>query len=84
MLQILGKHIAACHKHAAERKGRAEQATDPAIKTELLDLERAWTHLARSYEFVETLERFLLSAHNHPNQKVIANGPTSADQSRTE
>jgi hypothetical protein len=84
MLQILGEHIAACHHRAAECKGRAEQAADPTIKTELLDLERAWAHLARSYEFVETLERFLLSAHNHPNQEVIANGPTSADQGRTE
>jgi hypothetical protein len=64
MLQKLSEHIAACHNRAADCRRRAGQATDPATKGEFLDLERSWMLLADSYEFVETLERFLLSARN--------------------
>ncbi len=34
---------------------------DAALKADLLDIETRWLRLARSYEFVESLERFLLS-----------------------
>jgi hypothetical protein len=37
--------------------------------------------LARSYEFVESLERFLLSARNHPNREP-PHDPTIPDQSQ--
>ena len=70
MLQKLSQHIAACYERAGNCKQRAEEAADSAMKTELLDLESSWTHLARSYEFVESVERFLLSARNDPNRKV--------------
>jgi hypothetical protein len=62
VLQKLDHHIAACLERAADCRRRAEEATDPAMKAELLDMESGWTHLARSYEFVGSLERFLLSA----------------------
>jgi hypothetical protein len=70
MLQKLSQHIAACYERAGNCKQRAEEAADSAMKTELLDLESSWTHLARSYEFVESVERFLLSSRNDPNGKV--------------
>jgi hypothetical protein len=70
MLQKLSQHIAACYERAGNCKQRAEEAAVSAMKTELLDLESSWTHLARSYEFVESVERFLLSARNDPNRKV--------------
>jgi len=69
MLQRLSQHIAECYERAAHCKQRAEHTSDVARKTELLDFERTWTHLAHSYEFVESLERFLLSARNHQDRE---------------
>ena len=40
----------------------APSATHPETKAEYIRLARGWVHLARSYEFVESLERFLLDA----------------------
>jgi hypothetical protein len=69
MLQKLGGHIAACDERAADCRRRAAQTADPEGKAEHLKFERSWTHLARSYEFVESLERFLLSAHKSRIEK---------------
>jgi hypothetical protein len=66
MLQRLDGHIADCHERAAEYRRRAGRANDAAMRKELLDPERSWRQLAASYEFVESLERFLLSARNNP------------------
>jgi hypothetical protein len=49
---------------------RVERAADPTMKLELQDMEGRWTHLARSYEFVESLERFLLSAQDDWNRRT--------------
>jgi len=62
MLQKLRPHIAECLERAADCRQRAAQTNDPASQRELLDFEKTWTHLAHSYEFVESLERFLLDA----------------------
>jgi hypothetical protein len=69
MLQKLGAHIAACHQRAMDCARRAAETTDARGNAELLSFERSWKHLARSYEFVETLERFLLSAHKSRIEK---------------
>lgn len=61
MLQKLNQYIAACTERAADCRRRAEQMNDAALKADLLDIETRWLRLARSYEFVESLERFLLS-----------------------
>jgi hypothetical protein len=71
MLQKLGAHIAACEERAADCGRRAGETTDPEGKAELLNFERSWAHLARSYELVESLERFLLSAQSL-TQKALA------------
>jgi hypothetical protein len=65
MLQKLRPHIAECLERAAECRRRLLEAEDPARREELLDFEKTWMHLARSYEFVESLERFLLDANEH-------------------
>lgn len=62
MLQKLSHHIAVCADRAADCHRRAEQTIDPAMKADLLDMQTRWTQLAQNYEFVESLERFLLSA----------------------
>ena len=69
MLQKLSSHIAKCLERAADCRQRAEHTDDTPLKSELLDLERTWTHLARSYEFVESLERFVLSARNEQTRE---------------
>ena len=81
MLQKLSQHIVECYDRAADCKRRAEQTIDTARKTELLDFERTWTHLARSYEFVESLETFLLNARNHQTREPQRD-PTSSSQGR--
>jgi hypothetical protein len=79
MLLRSSEHIAAALERAGACKRRGEAATDPEIKAEFLYLEESWTLLARSYEFAEASERFMLTAHNHPNRDV-ANDPASPDQ----
>jgi hypothetical protein len=60
MLQRLRDHIATCLDRALDADQRAEQTRDPATKHEYSQLARSWRHLARSYQFVESLESFLL------------------------
>jgi len=83
MLQKLSQHISECYNRGADCKRRAEQTDDFDRKTELLNLQRTWTHLAHSYEFVESLERFLLSARNYSNREP-QHDPISLDQGRKE
>ena len=59
MLLKLSGHISSCLERAANAEQRAEQATNPAIRSDNEMLAQSWRHLARSYEFVESLERFL-------------------------
>jgi hypothetical protein len=61
-LQNLGEHIRACRENAAKAERRAAAASDPDLKAEHLALAQQWAHLARSYEFAESLERFLLDS----------------------
>jgi hypothetical protein len=62
VLQNLGDHIKACFENAAKAEKRAAETTDPDVKTDYIALAAQWTHLARSYEFAESLERFLLDS----------------------
>ena len=59
MLLKLSGHITDCLARAARAADRALQSTDPAIRSDNELLAQSWRHLARSYEFVESLERFL-------------------------
>jgi hypothetical protein len=65
MLLKLGGHISNCLERAANAELRALHATDAANRCDNELLAQSWRHLARSYEFVESLERFLVeTAHN--------------------
>ena len=59
MLLKLSGHISNCLERAADAEQRAQQATDPAIRSDNEVLAHSWRHLACSYQFVERLERFL-------------------------
>jgi hypothetical protein len=59
VLLKLANHIANCLDRAVDAEQRALEAQDPASRRDHELLAQSWRHLARSYEFVETLERFL-------------------------
>jgi len=63
MLQKLTDHIAEAYNRAAEFRDLADQASSEGSKTHYLQLAKSWSYLAKSYTFVESLERFLLDAH---------------------
>jgi predicted nucleic acid-binding Zn ribbon protein len=63
MLQKLGDHIANCLARADDAVQRGLQTADLETKAEAERMAKAWRHLARSCEFVESLERFLLDGH---------------------
>jgi hypothetical protein len=62
VLQKLGDHIKTCTENAARATKRAQEVTDPTMKADYLSLAAQWTHLASSYEFALSLERFLLDS----------------------
>jgi hypothetical protein len=62
MLQRLGGHIRACYARAAECAEEAKAETNEKHRADLLRIEQSRTTLARSYEFVQSLEAFLLDA----------------------
>ncbi|WP_423877994.1 hypothetical protein [Bradyrhizobium sp.] len=59
MLLKLGGHISKCLERAASAKDRALQSQDSATRSDNELLAQSWRHLALSYKFVESLERFL-------------------------
>src|SRR5262249_12781238 len=67
VLQKLGAHIRACLDLAAEADQRAKETSDPIWKAEHSEMARRWRHFARSYLFIETLERFLLDSRKLAN-----------------
>jgi len=65
MLQRLGEHISYALKRAEEAEKRAASATDPALRAENESIARSWRMVARSFEFAESLEKFLLDSQKH-------------------
>lgn len=62
MLLKLNVHISNCLDLAAQAERRAREAIDPDIRRDNEMLAQSWHLLARSYQFVESLERFLSDA----------------------
>ena len=79
MLQKLGDHIAACLERADKCIAASTVETDPRVQTQLLDLAQQWRHVAKNYEFVASLEKFLVDQQNAalPSQveKLPKEGP---------
>ena len=67
MLKRLSDEIVECHRQAAECREKAEQATDPEMKRDLLALERSWLFLASSYELSERSSDFTAEADRRKN-----------------
>lgn len=71
MLLKLGEHILNCLERAADAEERALQSTDAANRRDSEVLAQSWRHLARSYQFVESLERFLSETDHRYKQGVL-------------
>ena len=52
MLLKLSDKISQCVAHAADARERANAATDPSRRADLLDMELRWLRLVESYRFV--------------------------------
>jgi hypothetical protein len=63
MLQKLRDHIQDCYERAAECAEQAGEASDGIRKSDFINMERSWIHLARSCEYMEELERLLLESY---------------------
>jgi hypothetical protein len=62
VLQKLDQHICECLEHAAQADERAANETHPDLRAEYVELARTWRKLARSFEFAQSLEQFLLDS----------------------
>jgi hypothetical protein len=62
VLQNLGEHIANALERAVAADQRARNATDPELRLENERMARSWRLLARSFQFVQSLERFLIDS----------------------
>jgi hypothetical protein len=69
--QKLADHIKSCLERAEQCRSAAALAPDPEVRTQLLDLEERWRHVAKTYEFVVSLEHFLLDQHKHAMPKEL-------------
>lgn len=88
MLLRLSDHIWACYERAAEAERCA--TAEPGDRAFHLEMANRWAMLARSYEFAESLERFLVDLsrtdvkkQHQPNQQAdwqpIATAPFDRD-----
>ena len=65
MLHKLSDHVSDCITRATDTERRAREATDSQLRRDLLDIARRWRHLAESYQFVESLDRFIVEQKSH-------------------
>lgn len=73
MLQKFGEHIADCLDRAAEAERRAARTADTGLRGGHERMAQTWRHLARSYQFVEKLESFLVDSEKaKPEQALIS------------
>ena len=55
-----------CLDRAERCSEAASSAPDERVRQLLIDLEQEWNDVARSYEFIETLEQSLVASHHLP------------------
>ncbi len=70
MLLKLSGHISNCLERATHAERRALEAKDPASRSDNEMLAASWRHLARSYQFVESLERFLCEKARSKEEEI--------------
>jgi hypothetical protein len=78
MLQKLGDHIAACRDRANTCMAASTTETDERVRTQLLELAKQWEHVASTYEFIASLERFLIDQQNNALPTELGKLPKDA------
>ena len=53
----------------------AATASEPLVRSQLCDLELQWRHVAKSYEFIASLEQFLVSAQKQALPREVERLP---------
>jgi 5-methylcytosine-specific restriction endonuclease McrBC regulatory subunit McrC len=69
MLHNLSDRVTECIARAADTERRASEVTDSQLREDLIDTARRWRHLADSYQFVESLDRFIVGQKSHHQSK---------------
>ena len=59
VLQRLNERAIECLARAANAERRAQETTDPVLKSDYTDTAKRWRGLAESYQFIERVESFL-------------------------
>jgi hypothetical protein len=77
VLLKLSGHISNCLERAASAEKRAQQSNDSTSRSDHEFLAQSWRHLALSYQFVESLERFLSDADG--NKKSVLPPETAVE-----
>jgi hypothetical protein len=67
VLQKLNGHIAIALERAAAAERRAAEAMDPELRLDNERMAESWRLLARSFQFVESLEKFLVDSPRQRN-----------------
>jgi hypothetical protein len=67
VLQRLSEHIANALDRAAAADRRAADAKDPELRLDNERMAQTWRLLARSFQFVESLEKFLIDSRKQRN-----------------
>ena len=80
MLLKLSAHIAACVERAVEAEQRAKDSTNPALRADNERMAQSWRQLARSYQFVESLESFLADGQRREADALRLETPIVAEQ----
>lgn len=70
MLRFLPQNVRDCHARAAECREKAEAIADTMLKAHFLEMEERWLYLARSYEFVDSLQHFMLHIRKGPPSDI--------------
>ena len=78
MLQKLGDHITACRDRANTCIAASTTETDERIRTQLVALAQQWEHVASTYEFVASLEGFLIHQQNNTLPTEVGKLPKDA------
>jgi hypothetical protein len=69
VFQHLGTHITEAYQHALDAEHQAAAASTSAIRQEYESLARSWRTVAKSLEFVGTLERFVTDSQRAKDAK---------------
>lgn len=67
MFHKLSDHIAKCVERADAAEMRASEAIDAVLRSDHKLMAQHWRDLARSYQLVENLERFLMEIERARN-----------------